>query len=175
MVPSQANVTVPPPAIAARRSASVQLVTTPPAQPNDDKNRTRLPIAKNEYALRGSVEFRLRRLKKNFIGSFPLVWIREQLRDRNRWRTPGNTTRPILAWNNANQVFVGYCLSGEEGLGVQTVHAKEAEAGTACLYFRFLTPPRVGLSPYPPPKRSRAVRLVSDKAARSLLNNNHFE
>jgi hypothetical protein len=32
MVPSQANVTVPPPAIAARRSVSVQLVTVPPAE-----------------------------------------------------------------------------------------------------------------------------------------------
>src|SRR5664279_3083730 len=32
ILPSQAKVTAPPPAIAARKSASVQFVTTPPAQ-----------------------------------------------------------------------------------------------------------------------------------------------
>jgi hypothetical protein len=31
IVPSQAKVTVPPPAVAARRAVSVQFVTTPPA------------------------------------------------------------------------------------------------------------------------------------------------
>src|SRR5215471_5002328 len=41
MVPSQANVTVPPPVMAARSAVSVQLVTTPPAKTREGRNRAK--------------------------------------------------------------------------------------------------------------------------------------